>query len=341
VKPLTDISVSSIQDFQKCPLRWCFKYLEERVPRYEPTAFTVGKMVHKAFEIHFENPDTKVGWALGDLIADAKDTLLDERETKAIAEVEQLKEPLEHWSDFYPIEETLEVETPHSIPLGSTRKELKEYWNLDFKIKPDRVVRIKDTIYHMQHKTISAQRDLATFVEVASHSFHELLYARVLQMKYPNRQYGGSIFNIVRKLQYKSYAKDAVPGKRATKAKAEEIDALPLLTDKERETKLRTWIESHRKILHEPHEFFSQWMVSITPPHIETAVNDLYILARQMKQVADDYWAGDLPPCNRQQDEDMFTRRTDPYFDVIMGLTSLEDDTRFMDRVDHYEEVTQ
>lgn len=293
---MLNISVSSIQDFQRCPLRWCFKYLENRVPRYEPTAFTVGKLVHTACEEYFTdgpNPPESPGHALEEKVNTATALLLDERENQALKEVSELIEPLKKWTDFYPIEETLEVEVSHSVPL----------WHdtIAFRIKPDRVVRIKDHIYHMQHKTIAAQRDVGTFVEVASHSLHELTYAWVLQSIYPQYTYGGSIYNLVRKLKYKSAAK-ATPG----------------------------------KILHQPHEFFSQWIVATDPDHIKLAVSDIHTLAKQMQNVADAYWGGDLPPANRREDEDFFSKRTDPYFDVLMGRATLSDDTRFMDREDHH-----
>jgi len=294
--PLTHISVTSIQDFQKCPLRWCYRWLDNRVARREPVALTVGKLVHTAFEKHFENPADKIGGILYDLLDTYEHHLLTEYEEKAYREARGLCEPLNHWSDFYPVTETLEVEAPFEYNLHN---------GLIFQGRPDRVVLVNDHVFHMQHKTISASRNLDTYISVARRSMHELLYGDYLAQKYADRGvYGGTIYNIVRKLKHKSEAKG----------------------------------KNFGRVLHEPHEFFLQTPIPVNPSLVKQAKADLNILANQMKQVADNYAEGINPPSSRHLDEDMFSKRTDTYFGVLMGEVSLDDDGIFMDRDNPYTE---
>lgn len=293
MKPLTDISVSDIQAFQRCPLRWCFATLDGRVPRRVPTAFRTGSLIHTAFQSYFgiEVAPGGLGDHLRDLLPDT--TLLDEYETKAVNECRGLVEPLNFWTDFYPVTETLEVEEAHSWQLDN---------GLIFHMRPDRVVMVNDYMFHMQHKTMAASRNIATFLDVAARSMHELLYYHGLNQKYPGVKNGGTIYNIVRKLKYKSSAK----GKR------------------------------FGIILHEPHEFFCQQVVPISQNLVDEALYDLNSVSNEMQHVASGYGMGIRPASNHAQDEDMFSKGTDPYFEVLMGRASLDDDLLFMDREDRY-----
>jgi hypothetical protein len=63
---------------------------------------------------------------------------------------------------------------------------------------------------------------------------------------------------------------------------------------------------------------------------------DLKILSNEMLDVANNYWAGDLPPSTRAEDEDMFSKRPDPYLGVLMGENTLSDEALFMDKEDLY-----
>ncbi len=246
-----------------------------------------------AFQNYFNDlvPHLSLGLHLETLLP-RDEQLLTESEAKAISECKGLVEPLNFWSDFYPVTETLEVEEAGGWTLDN---------GLCFNMRPDRVVMINDFMFHMQHKTLAAQRNLSVFLDVGAHSMHELLYFKGLSEKYPDRKNGGTIYNIVRKLQYKSKAK-ATPG----------------------------------KILHEPHEFFAQQAIPIDPVLVEKALYDLNYLSLEMERVAADYAKGILPPSSRSQDEDMFSKRTDPYFEVIMGRATLSDDILFMDKEDRY-----
>jgi len=290
-KPLTHISVSSILDYQRCPLRWCFKWIDNRVPRYEPQALAVGKAIHLAFERHFTD-GTPVGQALRDHLSSFSDALLTERERKAHKELLGLCEPLDFWKDAYPVTETLEVEQPFEYVLPN---------GFIFQGRPDRVVLLHGAVHHMQHKTIAAQRDLSTYVNIARRSMHELLYGDFLARKYPDKPYGGTIYNVVRKLKYRSEAK----GKED-------------------------------KILHPPEEFFLQTPIAIDPFLQDQALKDLYIWSGKMQDTAHKYAIKFPIPSSRVLDEDMFSRRPDPYFEVLTGEASLDDETKFMDRRDQY-----
>ena len=296
--PLTHISVTSIQDFQKCPLRWCYRWLDNRVARREPVALTVGKAVHTAFERHFEG-GASVGQELEIFLRLYDGQLLTEYEEKAQKELQGLVEPLLHWSDFYPVTETLEVEEPFEYKLHN---------GLIFQGRPDRVVLVNDHVFHMQHKTISASRNLDTYIQVARRSMHELLYGDHLAQKYAEKGiYGGTIYNIVRKLKHKSAAKG----------------------------------KNFGKVLHEPHEFFLQTPIPVNPVLVYEAKRDLGIVADEMTDVALDYAKGLRPPSSRHLDEDMFSKRTDTYFWVLMGEQSLDDDSIFQDREILYPTTTE
>lgn len=299
MNPFTDTSVSDIQDFHSCPLRWCYRHLEGRVPRSIPTAYHTGSLVHKAYQDYFNVSSLgTLGTYLEDLLPahDSPDLLmLSEYERKAITECRGLVAPLNEWLDMFPVTETLEVEEAHA-------------WTLDngvtFHMRPDRVVIVNDYLFHMQHKTLAASRNMAVFLDVAARSMHELLYFHGLSEKYPDRKNGGTIYNVVRKLKYKSEAKG----------------------------------KNFGKILHEPHEFFCQQTVPISQNHVDRALYDLDWTTVRMLTVAEDYMSGCEPASNHSQDEDMFSKRTDPYFEVLMGRASLDDDTLFMDKEDRYKD---
>ena len=297
MKDFTDTSVSDIQDFHHCRRRWCFRHLDGRIPRRIPTAYQAGSLLHEAFQNYFNEEEgaAKLGYHLEALLPTTDLALLEEHELKAIVQCQNLVEPLNYWSDFYPVTETLEVEEAHE-------------WTLDngivFHMRPDRVVMVNDYMFHMQHKSLAGSRNMAVFLDVAARSMHELLYFYGLSTKYPAFKNGGTIYNVVRKLQHKSKAKKT-PG----------------------------------KILHEPHEFFCQQTIPIAQNLVDEALYDLDYISNEMIRVAAEYKEGVLPASNRSQDEDTYSKRTDPYFEVLMGRASLDDDYLFMDKEDRYAEA--
>lgn len=311
------ISGTSIAAFLDCPQRWAYAWIANRVPRVTPTPFTVGKMIHAAFELHFKD-GAPLDQALRTQLPE-DDVFLSEHEAKAVREVNNLVEPLAHWADAYPIDETLETEEPFEFPIEGTD-------GVQFRGRPDRVVRMGNHVFHMQHKTTGAGTDLGLFISNARRSLHELLYGWWLEQKYcdPNYPmpamtkedmrpgqvrfltYGGTIYNIVRKLQYKSRAK-ATPG----------------------------------KVLHDPQEFFLQTLIGIDPKLQRQALAELPVLVEDMQRTAERYLSGRPVPSNRRLDGGYYGSRQDLYTRVILGEISLQDDKYFMDREETYDDRKQ
>lgn len=185
------ISVSSINAFQSDRLRWCYAWLENRVPRRPPQALTVGKVVHKAFEKSFIE-GMKVGEALAAILPPVSPL----GEEDSFNELKTLIEPLNFWKDDFPIEATLEVELPF---------EFDTWGGLPFRGRPDRVSVVFGKVVHVQTKTIGASRNLGGYTNLARRSMHELLYGWYLRNKYKEQglEYGGTLYNVIRKLKYR------------------------------------------------------------------------------------------------------------------------------------------
>ncbi len=221
-----------------------------------------------------------------------------EKEQKDADMAASLVEPLEHWHDMYPIQRTLEVEQPF---IG---------WQLTsgarFIGRPDRVVVVYDKVWHMQHKTIAAQGAVDKFLILAGRSMHELLYGAYLSQKYASvGEYGGTIYDIIRKLKYRS--------KQVTKA------------------------EPTGKILHTPGEIFHQSAFALDPEQQEQALDDLNAISVAMQRTMEAYLAGMHIPSNRYFDQNNYGKGIDPYTFVMLDETTLEDDALFADREDTYE----
>lgn len=296
---LETISVSSIEDYQNDRLRWCYKWVENRVPRRVPSALVVGKLMHAAFEAHFKNPSITVAQALTSLLPPAG-AILDEKEQKEVEQARGLIEPLSFWQDAYPVEHTFEVEEPFEYWLTSGAK---------FRGRPDRVVVVYNKVFHMQHKSAGPGTKIDTFVLLATQKMHELLYGRYLAKKYKKShglEYGGSIYNIVRKLKYRS--------KTVTKA------------------------EPLGKILHTPNEMLFQQVIPIDPHSQAQAYDEANELSVLMDRTMEMYLADKMVPRNRQLDGGKYGNSIDPYTLVAIGEISLADDTYFMDRENTYDE---
>ncbi len=296
-KPLTHISVSSMQHFQDDPLTWCYTWLDNRVPRSSGAAVSTGRFVHKAFEAYFKEGG-RVGDHLASILAPIDPRYLTDRAGKAFAGAERLIEPLNLWEDRYPITETLAVEEPFERTL---------YNGLIFQGRPDRVVVCYDKVWHFQHKTLAASRNPNTFIELSKHSFHELLYADHLRSQFANREYGGSIFNVIRKVKYRSEAKGPKYG----------------------------------TILNDVDKMFMQRHINLDPVEIMRAKYDMDLLAEQMLRTAEAYIGESVPRCtpprNRHFDSGYYGTGINPYLPVILGDTTLDDDSRYMDRQDQYD----
>lgn len=265
------------------------------MPRSVPQALITGTIVHRAFENSFNN-NTGPSEELAKLLVPFGEAILIGREQKAYDELLGLVEPLAFWEDQFPITRKLEVEEPfeYTLPNG-----------LIFQGRPDRVVEVYGKVMHVQNKTIGAARDMGRYITLARRSMHELLYGDHLSRKYSLLPYGGTIYNIIRKLKYRS--------KTVTKA------------------------EPLGKIINQPEAMFMQTVIGLSERELQIAWDDLLELAHEMQETAEAYERGRVVPSNRSLDGGMFGSYIDLYTLVMMNEASLGDNGLFMDREQTYE----
>jgi hypothetical protein len=292
-------NISSAKSFLKCRLRWYYEWVLNRVPNETPLPLTFGKILHEVFEEHLNGmtmPDAirfvESKWRAA---AEEASNVSPEDEagiTNALDAFKDTAEALTHWQDLFSIDETLEVETPFEFvhPDDSS---------IVVRGRPDRVVVSMGRIFHMQHRSLAAGRNIAQYTEPAKLDMHELVYAYHLRTKYAAKglSYGGTIFNIIRKLKYRGV---------------------------------------NGKILNDPSKIFGQYAVWMDDAQITKVIQDLGWLAREMRRTIDDADRGILPAHARDLNAGIFGNRIDPYFYVFTGQRDLFDDRFFKPREDTY-----
>lgn len=307
------VNISSINDFVLDRRRWVYKWVQNRQPKAKAQPLLAGGMFHRAMESYLrDRSKTLSGWLTeqvnearkeakllvpigGSLeaVPDAQ-TLMD-----AAEEMEGMLEPLSYWEDKFPVKKTLEVETAFSFPLLD---------GVQLVGRPDRVVLVWDQLFHMQNRTLSSSKPIGLYLELAKRNLHEIAYAWAIQQKYPQYKYGGTIYNIIRKLKY-----------RAKQTKSEAAAGIP------------------GKILHTPEEMFVQSHVPITTHNFIQGIDDIKWLAEEMVRTKREFeHSGILPASNRMLDGGFYGNSRDPYLPVLLGQTTLDDDELYEDRTDNY-----
>lgn len=288
------ISVSEIQDYMRCPFRWYCKWVKNRVPVEEAPALTFGKLLHEVFEVGIkqgmEKALTEVPQRWYDVGTLAGGYELSAR-LSALEKLKELAESLSLWTPAWENEEVLEVEVPFEF----------NYGGITFLGIPDTVVVIDDYIYHRQHKGLAPATNFGTYLLLAKRSMHEHLYAEAISKKYPEYKYGGTYFNLVRKLQYRTH-----------------------VTKKNPEGKVKTL-----------DQMFFQHPVPIdlnSELHKDVMKNLLYWTER----IRED----ERCPVNELQNGGPYGNSPDVYFRVLLGEISLDDDRYFKDREDRYAGIT-
>jgi hypothetical protein len=193
-------SISEIQDFMRCRFRWWCKYVHNQVPREESPALKLGSFIHEIFEtqarLKKSMPDAisivQHNWACH--AAHTTDSYERDARLKALQSLNDFGEALEQWEDEYDCE-TLEVEEPFEYQLLP---------DVIIQGRPDRVVLMNDRLWHVQNRGLAPGVNFGVYLELAKRHYHEHLYARALMEKYPDHPYGGTIFNLVRKLKYRT-----------------------------------------------------------------------------------------------------------------------------------------
>lgn len=226
-------------------------------------------------------------------------------------------EPLNEWKDNFPVERVLEVEEPFSFYVTSGAK---------FRGRPDRVAVVFGKIMHIQNKTLGAGKDGGQYLSLARRNMHELIYGWYLAKKYEKSglEYGGTIYNVVRKLKHR----ELLP-----KAKAEKLVTLGQLS--------ANYTNADRRrlgdILNPASAMFIQAVVGIDTAQQQQALEDVQQLSIEMDRVADSFLSGGNIPSNRSMDSGVYGHG-DPYTSVLLGEADLADDRLFQDREETYEE---
>jgi hypothetical protein len=304
-------NVSAVKQFYQCRFRWWAQFVMNRVPLVTPAALDGGKILHRAFE-RFEKTD---GLSLADALAseckEFRDKIPNEhpaaRSTleKAVVTFEDVIEAMHLWRDRFPVDAVLEVEKAHEW-------RDPEMPNVSWLLRPDKVVVIGGRIWHAQRRGLAASKNFATYVRLQNRSYHEHLYMEVLAEKYCTRKTklmpGGTVFDLLRKLKYRTNV-----GKKneATKT-AEDM-------------------------------FYQQAMVvNLKGPLHESVMMSLRQHAQDMID-ATRRWQdeGIIPAPNEDQNGGYSGSSEDPYFKVLIGETTLDDNEVFKDREDQYAERTE
>jgi len=298
------VNVSEIQDYMKCRWRWCAKWVVGRVPKDEARPLRFGKLLHLIFEHHFQTRQpievaiTRFRGEWAKALEQAHNPLDIAVAQDALADLDQYAEPLGMWTDRYPAEGMpLEVEKAFIVksPLDPT---------IFFKGRPDRMQMMWGQLFHWQNRGLAAGMNFPLYAELAKRNFHEHMYAYAMKQKYPNVPYGGTVYNLMRKLKYR--------GKNG-------------------------------KILHTPDEMFWQGLVTITP-EMNTEIMEIATRYAQEMRFArllfeeDGVW----PLPNETIHGGPFGNSIDPYFRVLNGEIDLNNDNVFKNREDTYatEEIT-
>lgn len=198
------VTVSEIQDFLRCRWRWYAKWVLNRVPRKYSSALILGTAVHDVLEAHFNGdllPDAfaEVSYNLSTRARSLTDPSEIVATTVAHKDLQKYRPQIVGWRDRFNVEETLEVEEVFEEFVSEKTDILhrKERWVL--RGIPDRVVAVSGKVYHMQHKTAAINQPVDVLMKFFSRSLHETLYGAHLRDKYADREYAGSIINIIRK----------------------------------------------------------------------------------------------------------------------------------------------
>lgn len=303
------VNISSVQDFSQCRYRWWAKWIRNRVPRDTAPALDGGKILHRAFELYFAK-----GVALdAALKAECLRYRISMQEAgsppgwaKAVEPMEDLIEAMPLWRDQFKIDDVLEVEKPFEWLQPNNHERT-------WRGRPDRVIVIGGRIWHMQNRGLAPGMNFGTYCRLAKRHYHEHLYPHPIMERYKKKKlkYGGTLFNLVRKLKFRTYA-----GKKNEKVKtAEEM-------------------------------FFQHAMsVSLTNQLHRDVIETIFDHADQMEELAYrcNKYTKYTPAPNDKMNGGFGGNIEDPYFRVLIGEISLDDDTVFKDREDTYEtsEVTE
>jgi hypothetical protein len=216
----------------------------------------------------------------------------------AIKDLDSYTEVLCQWRDQYPFDiPVLEAETPFVLisPYDET---------IEFIGRPDRVGVIFGRLFHVQNRSLAQGTNFDLYIRLAKRHLHELVYGYALAEKYKEYPYGGTLFNLLRKVSYRGKPTKACP---------------------------------EGKVLRGIEECLWQGMVNFSHEDLTAGVYRATQWARLMRETELDFIIhGNLPLPNERMNGGMFGNMIDPYFEVLQGDISLDDDKFFKDRENTY-----
>lgn len=300
------VNISSVQSFMQCRFRWWCEYVMNRVPVATSPALDAGRLLHRIFEEHFKTRKPLATCAREQCVLfraaiPKAHPAAQPNALKAVEVIEDLIEAFPLWKDQVKASRTLEVEEPFAWPDPEVPGVL-------WVGRPDRVVVSNGRIWHRQNRGLAASMNFGSYLWLAKRNYHEHLYAEALADKYRGRKepYGGTQFNLVRKLKYRTYV-----GKKNESVKSSG-------------------------------EMF--WQQAITVNRDSPTHRAVMMAMRQhvqgMLRVEQEWQdSGIVPAPNEKMNGGFGGNTEDPYFKVLIGETTLEDDTVFKDREDMYADV--
>lgn len=294
------VNVSSVQDFCQCRFRWWCKWIQNRVPRGGSPALDAGKLLHVMFEDHFQH-----GVPLYDAATKHFDAFtaqfpnLTGPDLKTAQDAAQIIDDMigafPMWIDQYSFDEVLEVEQPFRLVIPSLAPDI------EWLGRPDVMGTYKGRIWHRQNRGLAAQANFGVYMRLARRHYHEHLYAEYASRQYKKRKlkYGGTIFNLVRKLKYHTNV-----GKKNEKKKTYEemFFTMPMSVD------LKSGLHA-------------------------SVMTSLVQHVREMQRVTH-LWESErvIPAENPKMNGGFSGYVEDPYYKVLTGEAKLSDDTIFKDR---------
>jgi hypothetical protein len=301
------VNVSSIQDFYQCRYRWYCKWVLNRVPRHEGPALEAGKLLHLIFEKHSRD-DIPLKTAAVQTLYHYQIWMCElpvkspERATaqSALDTIMSLMDAFPLWQDVFPMDiTTLEAEEPFEISFPEMP------WVV-FRGRPDRVCLSGGAVWHVQNRGLAASMNFGTYALLAKRHYHEHLYAEHLSRKYADLgDYGGTIFNLVRKLKFRTNV-----GKKneKTKTAAEMFWQMPVA--------IALGGQQHRDVMRSMFDH----------------VRDMQTVEKRVRD-SKGLW---LPPPNEKMNGGFNGSTPDPYFRVLTREIDLMDDAHFKNREDTY-----
>ena len=305
------VNVSSVNDFMVCRFRWWAKWVMNRVPVATSPALDAGRLLHRIFERHFRGEDivavARAECAAFRVLIPSSHPASQPSAYKAVEQIEDLIEALPLWADKFPVDTVLEVEEPYEW-------EDPYLEGLIWLLRPDRMVVSSGRIWHTQNRGLASGMNFGMYLQLAKRHYHEHLYAEAEMHKYRSLakkkkwKYGGTVFNLVRKLKF-----------RTNVGKANE--------------KVKTADEM----------FFQGAMaINLNSPLHKSVMLSLRQHVVEMQRTMKEWEQQKLIPApNEKMNGGYGGNSEDPYFKVLIGEVKLSDPNVFKDREDTYAGVEE